>query len=83
MLRNMIAFHKAASGAVERSASSASDGNKLTFNAIKTRLGDLLYKLSSQKFEDPAAGEEALRAKFAALGDEIKESFRALEEEYR
>lgn len=83
MLRNMIAFHNAATGAVERSAASAADGNKLTFNVIKTRLGDLLYKLSSQKFEDPAEGEEKLRAKFSALGEEIKESFRVLEEEYR
>ncbi|KAL6784435.1 ATPVA1 [Auxenochlorella protothecoides x Auxenochlorella symbiontica] len=83
MLRNMIAFHNAANAAVERSASSASDGSKLTFNVIKTRLSDVLYKLSSQKFEDPAEGEEALRAKFAALSDEIKDRFRTLEEEYR
>lgn len=83
MLRNMIAFYNAANAAVERSASAGGDGAKLTFNVIKSRLGDLIYKLSSQKFEDPAEGEAMLRTKFAALNDEIKESFRTLEEEYR
>ena len=93
-------------------------GGKVTYNVIKTRLGDLLYKLrcvchsssvngvaclmaqpapvrdllccptrlpacSSQKFEDPAEGEEALKAKFKALNEEIRERFRNLEEEYR
>jgi hypothetical protein len=38
---------------------------------------------SSQKFEDPAEGEEALKAKFKALNEEIRERFRTLEEEYR
>lgn len=38
---------------------------------------------SSQKFEDPAEGEEALKAKFKALNEEIRDRFRALEEEYR
>ncbi len=38
---------------------------------------------SSQKFEDPAEGEEALKAKFRALNEEIRDRFRSLEEEYR
>jgi V-type H+-transporting ATPase subunit A len=82
MLRNMIAFYDAANGAVERTAAGGA-GQRVTFNAMKARLGDLLYKLSSQKFEDPAEGEAALKAKFRALNEEIKERFRALEEEYR
>lgn len=28
-------------------------GQKITYNIIKQRLGDVLYKLTSQKFEDP------------------------------
>jgi V-type H+-transporting ATPase subunit A len=28
-------------------------GQKITYNVIKQRLGDVLYKLTSQKFEDP------------------------------
>lgn len=38
---------------------------------------------SSQKFEDPAEGEEALKAKFQALNEEIRDRFHTLEEEYR
>jgi hypothetical protein len=38
---------------------------------------------SSQKFEDPAEGEEALKTKFNALHEEIRDRFRTLEEEYR
>lgn len=83
MLKNMIAFHEAATTAVERAANSSGDGQRLTFNVIKARLGDLLYKLSSQKFEDPSEGEEVLRAKFKDLYNEVKDKFRALEEEYR
>ncbi|KAL4514882.1 hypothetical protein Ndes2526A_g03763 [Nannochloris sp. 'desiccata'] len=83
MLRNMIAYAEAANGAVERTAAGGADGQKITFNVIKNRLGDLIHKLSSQKFEDPSEGEEALKAKFAALNEEIKERFRSLEEEYR
>ncbi|EFN51013.1 V-type H+ ATPase subunit A [Chlorella variabilis] len=87
MLRNMITFYNAANDAVERTAAAASaadgSGGKITYNVIKARLGDLLYKLSSQKFEDPAEGEEALKAKFKALNEEIRDRFRALEEEYR
>jgi hypothetical protein len=47
--------------AVERSSSGTSDGQKITFNIIKSRLGDLMYKITSQKFEDPADGEEKVR----------------------
>lgn len=89
MLRNMITFYTAANDAVERTASGGSGsagaegGGRVTYNVIKARLGDLLYKLSSQKFEDPAEGEEALKAKFKALNEEIRDRFRALEEEYR
>lgn len=64
-------------------AGAAGAGGKVTFNLIKSRLGDLLYKLSSQKFEEPSQGEEAVKAKLRALNEEIRERFRALEEEVR
>lgn len=83
MLRNMITFYDVANEAIERSSASGSDSQKLTYNVIKNRLGDLLYKLASQKFEDPAEGEEALKAKFQALNQEIHERIASLEEEYR
>lgn len=92
MLRNIVAFHTAATSAVERGAaaggggesgSAAASANRVTFNMIKARLGDLLYKITSQKFENPDQGEASLRAKLAELGDEIRDRFRALEEEVR
>ena len=55
---NCSVFH---SQAVERSSSSTSDGQKITFNMIKSRLGDLMYKITAQKFEDPADGEDKVR----------------------
>ena len=45
-------------------------------------MGDLLYKLSSQKFEDPADGEEALSQTFQALNDDLKAAFEQLEERH-
>lgn len=83
ILRNMITFYDVANEVIERSASSPVDAQKITYNVIKNRLNDLIYKLSSQKFEDPSDGEEALKAKFKGLNDEIKERFAMLEEEYR
>ena len=81
MLRNIIAFHEAATAAVERPA--GAEGQKITYNVIKARCADLMYKITSQKFEDPADGEATLKARFQALSDEIGTTFRALEEEYR
>jgi len=46
-------------------------------------MGDMLYKITSLKFQDPADGEEALKAHFAAVENELTERFRALEEEFR
>ncbi len=84
MLKNMITFHDLANEAMERSSASMnSDSSKLTYGVVKSRLGDLLYKLASQKFEDPAEGEAALKAKFGALNAEIRDRIAALEEEYR
>eukprot|EP00217_Crustomastix_stigmatica_P016263 CAMPEP_0183799250 /NCGR_PEP_ID=MMETSP0803_2-20130417/21095_1 /TAXON_ID=195967 /ORGANISM="Crustomastix stigmata, Strain CCMP3273" /LENGTH=613 /DNA_ID=CAMNT_0026043947 /DNA_START=31 /DNA_END=1872 /DNA_ORIENTATION=- len=81
MLRNMMHFHTLATAAVERTA--ASEGEKITYAVIRNRLSDLMYRVSSQKFEDPASGEAAVRAKLGKLNEDITEAFRALEEEYR
>jgi hypothetical protein len=40
-------------------------------------------QVTAQKFEDPATGEEAITKKLDELNDQIKESFRNLEEDYR
>ncbi|KAF2309207.1 hypothetical protein GH714_001177 [Hevea brasiliensis] len=65
MMRNIIHFYNLANQAVERAA--GMDGQKITYSLIKHRLGDLFYRLVSQKFEDPAEGEAALVAKFSKL----------------
>ncbi len=52
--------------AVERSSSGTSDGQKITFNMIKSRLGNLMYKITAQKFEDPADGEDKVRFMLSA-----------------
>ena len=61
MLRNITTFHTLATAAVERTAGAAGGDQKITYNVIKNRLSDLLYKITSQKFEDPAEGEEAIK----------------------
>ncbi|KAG6763300.1 hypothetical protein POTOM_030714 [Populus tomentosa] len=67
--------------AVERGA--GMDGQKITYSLIKHRLGDLFYRLVSQKFEDPAEGEAALVGKFSKLHEDLTGGFRALEDETR
>lgn len=56
---------------------------KITYNIIKSRMNQMMYKLSSMKFEEPSEGEAVLRAKFKALRTEMDEGFSVLEEEFR
>ena len=48
MLRNMISFYDLARHAVETTAQSE---KKITWNDIRTNLGDTLHQLSSMKFK--------------------------------
>ena len=82
MLRNMIRFHTLATAAVER-AVTTTDGPKMTFNVIRTRMSELMYRIASMKFEDPNDGEDAIRARFSELEQDIVSAFRALEDEFR
>jgi len=77
MLKNIILFFNMGMKAIENTSSSE---NKITYNTIKAQLGDLMYKLSSQKFQKPSDGEERLNAHFRALNEEIQQSFRQLED---
>lgn len=72
LLRNMIGFYTHATHAVEVTS------NQITWAKIRDSMGDLIYKLSSMKFEDPADGEAALVARYQALQKEIEERFRQL-----
>ncbi|KAI7877341.1 V-type proton ATPase catalytic subunit A [Lichtheimia hyalospora FSU 10163] len=73
MLRNMIGFYKHATHVVEAS------NNQVTWAKIRDSMSDVMYKLSSMKFEDPADGEAALVEKYTALNKEIEARFRDME----
>lgn len=72
LLKNMIGFYNAATHAVEVT------NNEITWAKIRESMNDLIYKLSSMKFEDPADGETALRERYQQLETEIQERFRQL-----
>jgi hypothetical protein len=53
---------------VEKTAAGNAEGQKITFNVIKARLGDVLYKLTAQKFEDPGKCPMAERGVCSSVG---------------
>lgn len=78
MLRNMITFYDLARHAVE---STVHNENKITWGIIRDQMNDILYKLSSMKFKDPAKdGEAKIKASYEELYDEMHTAFRNLEE---
>ena len=81
MLRNIVRFHDLANAAVEKTANA--DGAKITYNVVRARMGDLMYRIASQKFEDPATGEEAVTHRLDELGRDLAAAFRQLEDEFR
>jgi V-type H+-transporting ATPase subunit A len=74
MMRNLVTFYTLAQKAVE----SAGEEKKITWMTIKNAMGDLLYKLTSMKFQDPNHGQDKLIAHMKALQEEIQQSFRNL-----
>jgi len=78
MLRNIITFYNLAQKSVENNATS---DRKMTWNHIKNQMSDLIYKITSMKFQDPADGEAALVAHYKALNEEIAGAFRNLADE--
>jgi V-type H+-transporting ATPase subunit A len=76
ILRNMILFYDLAQKAVEKS----SEDNKVTWNTIRQAMGDLLYKISAMKFQDPADGKDKVVASYKQLQEELLAAFRNLEE---
>ncbi|KAJ2718718.1 H(+)-transporting V1 sector ATPase subunit A [Coemansia sp. Benny D115] len=72
MLRNMIGFYKHATHAVE------STSGQITWAKIRDNMGDIIYRLSSMKFEDPADGEQALVERYTQLQRDMEEQFRSL-----
>merc|ERR1711981_1420111 len=93
MMRNIVCFNTLANDCIERNVLAHrmnKEGNKggsvikarVTFQIIKQRLGDLLYRLSTQKFEDPTQGEKEVLAKYQQLNKELNEAFSELNEEF-
>jgi len=72
MMRNMVTFYSLSQKAVE----SSGEDKKITWTTIKNSTGDLLFKLSSMKFQDPKTGEAAVVANLKALYEEIQQAFR-------
>lgn len=76
MLRNIVTFFDEATAAIEKSTAE----RKITMSLIKQQLGQLIYKVTSMKFQDPANGMPAIIEHMKALNDEIKTAFANLEE---
>ena len=72
MLRNMIGFYEQAVHTVEAT------GGGIPWAKIRESMNDIMYKLTSMKFEDPANGEAVLVDRYRLLQKEIEERFRSL-----
>ncbi|KAM0900546.1 hypothetical protein ACQ4PT_020572 [Festuca glaucescens] len=83
MMCNIIHFNTLANQAVERAANAGGEGHKITYSVVKSRMPDLFYRLLSQKYEDPAEGEDVLLVKFQKLYDDLTTGFRNLKDEAR
>lgn len=74
MMRNLITFYTLAQKAVE----SSSEDRKITWMTIKNAMGDLLYGLTSMKFQDPNHGQEKVVSHMKSLQEQIQTAFRNL-----
>jgi V-type H+-transporting ATPase subunit A len=72
MLRNMIGFYDQAIHTIETS------GGSISWTKIRESMSDILYKLTSMKFEDPADVENTLQSRYQQINREIEERFRSL-----
>jgi V-type H+-transporting ATPase subunit A len=77
MMKNICYFYAKAQKAIE----SSSEERKITWLSIKNAMGDLLYELTSMKFQDPATGEEAVVAHMKTVQEKINQAFRNLEDQ--
>eukprot|EP00010_Vexillifera_abyssalis_P004343 CAMPEP_0201552458 /NCGR_PEP_ID=MMETSP0173_2-20130828/16611_1 /ASSEMBLY_ACC=CAM_ASM_000268 /TAXON_ID=218659 /ORGANISM="Vexillifera sp., Strain DIVA3 564/2" /LENGTH=621 /DNA_ID=CAMNT_0047962951 /DNA_START=78 /DNA_END=1943 /DNA_ORIENTATION=+ len=77
MLRNIVHFYNLGRKAIENSATS---DNKITMNTIRNELNDVMYQITSQKFEKPSDGKDKLVGKFQALRDKITSEFRRIQD---
>ncbi|KAG2385604.1 hypothetical protein C9374_003419 [Naegleria lovaniensis] len=76
MLRNFVKFYEESQKAVQESGA-----GKITWNTIKNAMGDIMYKLSKQKFIEPKNGEQKIKQELNELYQEIGNAFKNLEED--
>jgi len=72
MMKNIVLFNNLAQKAVERSTAD----KKITWAMVKNAMNDLIYKICTMKFQDPAEGEETGSRNFRTLNEQIAAAFR-------
>ncbi|XP_059346041.1 V-type proton ATPase catalytic subunit A-like [Ammospiza nelsoni] len=78
MLQNLVTFYELARGAVE---GAGPEEQRVTWATIREGLGDILYRLSAMKFQDPVKdGEQRILACYAQLQEEMVAAFRNLQD---
>lgn len=79
MLKNFMLFYDLARHAVE---STSDTDHKITWAHIKNTTSDLMYELSSMKFEVPTQdnAEAVIKRNYADLADRLQTTFRNLED---
>jgi len=76
MMKNIVTFYTHAIKSIENSTAE----NKVTTHRIKQTMGDTIYKIVSQKFQLPSAGEAVLTKHFEELNQEIVDGFRSFDD---
>jgi len=77
MMRVIVTFHESGQKAIAESTGES----KVGWNAIYSFMRDIVVKITSMKFEMPGQSEEAFKAIFGKLNEEVLASFRTLAEE--
>jgi V-type H+-transporting ATPase subunit A len=76
MMRNICLFYSKAQKAIE----SSSEEKRITWLTIKNAMGDLLYQLTSMKFQDPNSGKDKVMAHMQEVAEAINTAFRNLDD---
>ncbi len=84
MLRSIVTLFnrclKAVTGSSDGTTKASADAKTLTWNAIRTAAGDVIYRTTQMKFLDPRTSAEGTNAFFATLIDDINNKFDELAE---
>lgn len=76
IMRNMVSFYNQARHVVEATGNS---DKKITLNVIKEQMNDILYEISSMKFENSFENSrEEIMAKYDDLQSRMSDKFRSL-----